>query len=77
MADSAAAIGDERLRPPRQGDSDEGRRSCSTSRATIDGDCAVDGRSLFGRQSLWPRPASMDLRTTVWTALAPSPRTPR
>jgi len=57
MADSAAALVDERLRPPRQGDSDEGRALLI--------DAPVSNRwpsllaladALVGRLDWWPRP---------------------
>jgi len=72
MADAAAAIVDDTLRPPRQGDSDEG-----TALLLDDpgydrwGGVVSTGAALFGRRPWWPRPAHMDVRTTLWTALAP------
>src|SRR3989440_363174 len=65
MADSAAALVDERLRPPRQGDSDEGRALLL--------DAPVPNRwpsllaladALVGRLDWWPRPASTPARAT-------------
>jgi Heparinase II/III-like protein/Heparinase II/III N-terminus len=57
MADSAAAVVDERMRPPRQGDSDDG---CAL---LLDAPVAnrwpsllALGAALFGRLDWWPRP---------------------
>jgi hypothetical protein len=70
MADSAAAIVDERLRPPRQGDSDEGRGLLL--------DAPVPNRwpsllaladALVGRQDWWPQP-SADAGSVIVGALA-------
>ena len=74
MVDATAAIVDERLRPPRQGDSDEGT-ALLLDDPSYDrwGAVVSTGDALFGRCSWWPRPARMDVRTTLWTALAPRP----
>ena len=70
MADSAAAIVDERLRPPRQGDSDEGRGLLL--------DAPVPNRwpsllalaeALVGRQDWWPQPPA-DAGSVIIGALA-------
>ena len=70
MADSAAALVDERLRPPRQGDSDEGRALLL--------DAPVANRwpslltladSLVGRLDWWPRPPA-DAGSSIIGALA-------
>ena len=70
MADSAAAVIDERLRPPRQGDSDEGRG------LLLDAPPANNWPSLLaladalvGRLDWWPRP-SADVGSVVVGALA-------
>jgi len=72
MADAAAAIVDETLRPPRQGDSDEGT-ALLLDDPSYDrwGAVLSTGEALFGRHHWWPRPALPDVRTTLWTALAP------
>jgi len=74
MADAAAAIVDETLRPPRQGDSDEGT-ALLLDDPSYDrwGAVVSTGDALFGRRTWWPRPALLDVRTTLWTALAPRP----
>jgi hypothetical protein len=71
MMDAAAAIVDERLRPPRQGDSDDGT-------ALLVDDPRYDrwsallstGAALFGALPWWPRITASDVRTTLWTSLA-------
>jgi len=70
MADSAAALVDERLRPPRQGDSDDGRG------LLIDAPAANRWPSLLtladvlvGRLDWWPRPPA-DARSLMVGALA-------
>ena len=70
MADSAAALVDDRLQPPRQGDSDEGRAllldppaaNCWPSLFAL-----ADG--LVGRLDWWPRPAA-DAGSSIVGALA-------
>ena len=70
MADSAAALVDERLRPPRQGDSDEGRGLLL--------DAPVPNRwpsllaladALVGRLDWWPRPPA-DAGSVIIGAMA-------
>jgi Heparinase II/III-like protein/Heparinase II/III N-terminus len=74
MTDSAAAIVDQRLRPPRQGDSDEGRA------LLLDAPVAnrwpsllATGEAVFGRLDWWPRTAP-DAGSALIGALAGSPR---
>jgi hypothetical protein len=70
MADSAAALVDERLRPPRQGDSDEGRgllldapaANCWPSLLAL-------ADALVGRLDWWPRPPA-DAASVLVGALA-------
>ena len=69
MADSAAALLDERSRPPRQGDSDEGRA------LVIDAPVANSSvallalaETLVGRLDWWPRPPA-DVRSSIVGAL--------
>lgn len=70
MADSAAALVDEKLRPPRQGDSDEGRALLL--------DASVPNRwpsllaladALVGRLDWWPRPPA-DAGSVIIGAMA-------
>ena len=70
MADSAAALVDERLRPPRQGDSDDGRGllldAPTPSRwASL----LALAESLVGRLDWWPQPPA-DARSIIVGALA-------
>jgi Heparinase II/III-like protein/Heparinase II/III N-terminus len=70
MVDSAAALLDERLRPPRQGDDDEGRAILldSPARGRWPSLLAL-GEALFGRLDWWP-PAAADAGSSVIGALA-------
>lgn len=70
MVDAAAAVADQTLRPPRQGDGDDGRT------LLVDGPDAnrwpsllATGAGLFGVLPWWPE-APPDVRSTVVTALA-------
>ena len=69
MADSAAALVDERSRPPRQGDSDEGRAlvidapGANSSVALL-----ALAEPLVGRLDWWPRPPA-DVRSSIVGAL--------
>jgi hypothetical protein len=70
MADSAAALVDQQLRPPRQGDGDEGRALLLDAPA---GDSWASllalGDELFGRLDWWPR-VPADAASTVIGSLA-------
>jgi hypothetical protein len=70
MADSAAALVDQRLRPPRQGDGDEGRALLLDA---PEGDSWASllalGEKLFGRLDWWPRVAA-DAASTIIGSLA-------
>jgi Heparinase II/III-like protein/Heparinase II/III N-terminus len=74
MVDSAAALLDERLRPPRQGDGDEGRVLLLDApdrggwRSLL-----AAGAALFGPLDWWP-PAEPDAGSTLLAALAGPPR---
>ena len=74
MADSAAALVDQRLRPPRQGDGDEGRALLLDAPA---GDSWASllslGAALFGRLDWWP-PAPADTAATLIGSLAGATR---
>jgi hypothetical protein len=74
MADSAAALLDERLRPPRQGDSDEGRAVLldTPARGHWASLLAVAGE-LVGPLDWWPEPAA-DAASVIIGALAPQRR---
>jgi Heparinase II/III-like protein/Heparinase II/III N-terminus len=70
MTDALAAVVDARLRPPRQGDSDDGRG------LVLDGDgtdrwasLLATGDALFGRLSWWPAVEAPNVRTALLRAL--------
>lgn len=70
MMDALAAVVDVELRPPRQGDGDDGHG------LILDGagsdrwaSLLATGQSLFGRLPWWPRVTPDDVRTTLWAAL--------
>lgn len=70
MVDAAAAVVDVRLRPPRQGDSDDGHGLLLDSPhferwASL----LATGAVLFGRADWWPQVSTDDVRTPLWTAL--------
>jgi hypothetical protein len=70
MLDAAAAIADERLRPPRQGDDDEGR--CLLLDAPAPNpwpSLLAAGAAVFGPLPWWP-PVEGDVRSTLLGALA-------
>jgi hypothetical protein len=70
MADSAAALVDERLRPPRQGDSDQGR-SLLLDAPTDNGwpSLLALADALVGQMDWWPRPPG-DAGSVIVGALA-------
>jgi len=70
MVDSAAALIDQRLRPPRQGDGDDGRALLldapePDSWASL----LALGDALFGRRGWWP-PVASDAASTIISSLA-------
>ena len=70
MADSAAALVDERLRPPRQGDSDDGCGLLLDAPAPSRWPSLLAvGDALVGRLDWWPRPPA-DAGSTIIGALA-------
>jgi hypothetical protein len=70
MVDSAAALVDERLRPPRQGDSDEGRALLLDAPVSNRWPSLLAlGEALFGRLDWWPRVAA-DAGSSIAGALA-------
>jgi hypothetical protein len=71
MTDALAAVVDARLRPPRQGDADDGRG------LVLDGDATdrwasllATGHALFGQLSWWPAVGTSDVRTTLLRGLS-------
>ena len=70
MADSAAALVDERLRPPRQGDSDEGRALLLDAPTSNQWPSLLAlGDALVGRLDWWPGPPA-DAGSSIIGALA-------
>ena len=74
MADTLAAMVDVRLRPPRQGDADDGHG------LLLDGpgydrwaSLLATGAVLFGPAPWWPAVPRTDVRTALWTRLATRP----
>jgi Heparinase II/III-like protein len=74
MTDAMAAVVDVRLRPPRQGDADGGHG------LLLDGpgydrwaSLLATGAALFGPAPWWPDVPRGDVRTALWTRLAPRP----
>ncbi|MDF4252067.1 alginate lyase family protein [Streptomyces sp. WMMB303] len=70
MTDALAAVLDSRLRPPRQGDADDGHG------LVLDGDgtdrwasLLATGDAVFGRLAWWPAVTGTDARTPLLTAL--------
>ena len=69
MVDSGAALLDERLRPPRQGDGDEGRALLLDAPAPNRWPSLLAlGAALFGRLDWWPRTAA-DAGSSIISAL--------
>ncbi len=71
MTDALASIVDNRLRPPRQGDADDGFG------LVVDGEetgrwasLLATGEALFGRRDWWPPVPGEDVRTPLLAALA-------
>ena len=74
MIDSAAALVDQRLRPPRQGDGDDGR-AVLLDAPTPDSWASLLalGEALFGRLDWWP-PVAADAASTIISSLAGATR---
>jgi Heparinase II/III-like protein/Heparinase II/III N-terminus len=74
MTDSAAALMDERSRPPRQGDSDDGRGLLLDAPVPNRWPVLLAlGEALVGRLDWWP-PSPAGAESTIVGALAPGPR---
>jgi hypothetical protein len=74
MTDALAAVVDVRLRPPRQGDADDGHG------LLLDGpsydrwaSLLATGAALFSPAPWWPAAPAGDVRTALWTRLATRP----
>ncbi|HSH58405.1 MAG TPA: alginate lyase family protein [Acidimicrobiales bacterium] len=77
MVDVGASVADETLRPPRQGDGDDGR-TLLVDRFDPNRwpSLLATGAGLFGALPWWPRAPTADVRSTVLTALAARRRPP-
>jgi hypothetical protein len=74
MTDALASIVDVQLRPPRQGDADDGHG------LVVDGEgtgrwasLLASGDALFGRLDWWPKTPGGDVRTALFASLGPVP----
>ncbi|MFK0213215.1 alginate lyase family protein [Streptomyces sp. NPDC090298] len=70
MTDALAAVVDGRLRPPRQGDSDDGHGLVVDGPGTDRwGSLLATGDAVFGRLDWWPEVTGTDVRTPLLAAL--------
>ncbi|MER6418077.1 alginate lyase family protein [Streptomyces sp. NPDC001137] len=70
MTDALAAVVDNRLRPPRQGDADDGHGLILDGEGTDRwGSLLSTGEAVFGRLDWWPRVTGTDVRTPLLAAL--------
>ncbi|MFH8453243.1 alginate lyase family protein [Streptomyces fungicidicus] len=71
MTDALAAVVDDRLRPPRQGDADDGHGLVVDGAGTDRwASLLATGDALFGRLAWWPEVTGTDVRTPLLAALA-------
>ncbi|MBQ1161363.1 alginate lyase family protein [Streptomyces sp. A73] len=70
MTDALAAVVDSRLRPPRQGDADDGHGLVVDGAGTDRwASLLATGGAVFGRLAWWPAVAGTDVRTPLLAAL--------
>ncbi|MFR9795128.1 alginate lyase family protein [Streptomyces sp. MS06] len=70
MTDALAAVVDGRLRPPRQGDADDGHGLVLDGAGTDRwGSLLATGDAVFGRLAWWPEVTGTDVRTPLLAAL--------
>ncbi|MEU6271769.1 alginate lyase family protein [Streptomyces populi] len=70
MTDALAAVVDNRLRPPRQGDADDGHGLVVDGAGTDRwGSLLATGEAVFGRLGWWPEVTGTDMRTSLLAAL--------
>jgi hypothetical protein len=70
MCDALAAVVDSSLRPPRQGDADDGHGLVLDGAGTDRwGSLLATGAALFGRRAWWPEVTGTDVRTPLLTSL--------
>ncbi|MER7176477.1 heparinase II/III family protein [Streptomyces mesophilus] len=80
MTDALAAVVDNRLRPPRQGDADDGHGLIVDGTGTDRwGSLLATGEAVFGRLDWWPQSRGTDVRTPLLAALVEpaAPSVPR
>ncbi|WP_432137036.1 alginate lyase family protein [Streptomyces sp. bgisy154] len=76
MTDALAAVVDDRLRPPRQGDADDGHGLVVDGAGTDRwASLLATGDAVFGRLAWWPEVTGTDVRTPLLAALI-RPTTP-
>ncbi|MCK7627028.1 heparinase II/III family protein [Streptomyces sp. RS10V-4] len=77
MTDALAAVVDGRLRPPRQGDADDGHGLVVDGAGTDRwASLLATGDAVFGRLAWWPEAAGTDVRTPLLAALVRPTRLP-
>ncbi|MFD7766875.1 alginate lyase family protein [Streptomyces sp. NPDC059787] len=70
MTDALAAVVDDRLRPPRQGDADDGHGLVVDGAGTDRwGSLLATGEAVFGSLDWWPEVTGTDVRTPLLAAL--------
>ncbi|MGC0374235.1 alginate lyase family protein [Streptomyces sp. SAI-229] len=70
MTDALAAVVDDRLRPPRQGDADDGHGLVVDGAGTDRwGSLLATGDAVFGRLDWWPEVTGTDVRTPLLASL--------
>ncbi|MFJ2766283.1 alginate lyase family protein [Streptomyces sp. NPDC087300] len=70
MADALAAVVDDRLRPPRQGDADDGHGLILDGAGTDRwASLLATGEAVFGRLDWWPEVTGTDVRTPLLASL--------
>ncbi|MGW2033378.1 alginate lyase family protein [Streptomyces sp. NPDC001811] len=77
MTDALAAVVDDRLRPPRQGDADDGHGLVVDGAGTDRwASLLATGDAVFGRLAWWPEVTGTDVRTPLLAALLGPARLP-
>lgn len=77
MTDALAAVVDDRLRPPRQGDGDDGHGLVVDGAGTDRwASLLATGDAVFGRLAWWPEVTGTDVRTPLLAALLGPARLP-
>ena len=77
MTDALAAVVDDKLHPPRQGDGDDGYGLVVDGTATPRwASLLATGDAVFGRRDWWPRSRTVDVRTPLLAAMVGRPVVP-